>query len=98
MPFQVLLDEDGEAADVIILNSLGAASLMRPDAWVAGVRSVVGGNRQRKLGARPTQLGATLVIGPGDELLYVDKEAYAGDHADIDEVVTVLEQASAGKT
>jgi peroxiredoxin len=98
VPFQVLLDKDGEAADVIILNNLGVASLMRPDAWAAGVRSVVGGNRQRKLGARPTQLGATLVIGPGDELLYVDKEAYAGDHADLDEVITVLEQASTGKT
>jgi peroxiredoxin len=91
VPFQVLLDQDGEAADIVTLNNLGTASLMRPDAWVAGMRSVVGGNRQRKLGARPTQLGATLVIGPGDELLYVDKEAYAGDHADLDEVIAVLQ-------
>jgi hypothetical protein len=36
------------------------------------------------------QLGATLVIGPGDELLYMDKESYAGDHADLDEVLAVL--------
>jgi hypothetical protein len=36
------------------------------------------------------QLGATLVAGPGDELLYIDKESYAGDHANLDEVLTVL--------
>jgi hypothetical protein len=36
------------------------------------------------------QLGATLVIGPGDELLYVDKESYAGDHADLDAVLAIL--------
>jgi len=57
---------------------------------VAGVRATIKGNRQHKTGRRPMQLGATLVIGPGDELLYEDYEEFAGDHADLDEVLAVL--------
>lgn len=90
VPFPVLLDEDGVAADIVETNSLGAMSLIRPDAWLAGAKSLVGGNRQHNAGRRPTQLGATLVMAPGNELLYIDKESFAGDHADLDEVLAVL--------
>ena len=93
VPFNVLLDEDGIAADIVETNSLGAASLVRPDAWFASARSLAGGNRQRRLGRRPTQLGATLIMAPGDELLYIDKESFAGDHADLDEVIQNLADA-----
>lgn len=64
---------------------------LRPDAIAAGLGSFVRGNRQKNSGRRPTQLGATLVIGPGDEILYEDFEDYAGDHADIDEVIAALD-------
>ncbi len=37
------------------------------------------------------QLGATLVMGPGDEILYADYEDHPGDHADLDEVLALLE-------
>ena len=91
MPFDVLLDEDGEAADIVETNSLGAKALIRPDAWLAGARSLAGRNRQHKTGRRPTQLGATIVMAPGDEVLYIDKESFAGDHANLDEVLAVLQ-------
>jgi peroxiredoxin len=90
VPFPVLLDEDGAAADIVGTNSLGVGAMLKPSAYVAGLRSVTKGHRQRKTGRRPTQLGATLVIGPGDELLYEDHEDFAGDHADLDEVLAVL--------
>ena len=90
VPFPVLLDEDGVAADIVEMNALGAMSLIRPDAWLAGARSLIGGNRQHNTGRRPTQLGATLVMAPGNELLYIDKESFAGDHADLDEVLAVV--------
>ncbi|MBT8202543.1 MAG: hypothetical protein HKN74_02515 [Acidimicrobiia bacterium] len=87
VPFAVLLDEDGRAADVVGTGELGAGTLLKPSAYVAGLRSLVGGHRQSKTGRRPTQLGATLVIAPGNELRYADFEDFAGDHADIDEVL-----------
>ena len=90
MPFPVLLDEDGVAADIVETKTLGVRAMLKPSAYLAGVRSVAKGHRQRKTGRRPTQLGATLVIGPGDELLYEDYEDFAGDHADIDEVLAAL--------
>lgn len=93
VPFPVLLDADGEAADIVEMNALGATALIRPDAWMAGARSLVGGNRQHNTGRRPTQLGATLVMAPGDDLLYVDKESFAGDHADLDNVMEILRQS-----
>ena len=48
------------------------------------------GHRQHSIGRRPRQLGATLVIGPGDRLHYDDFEDNAGDHADLDEILGVL--------
>ena len=90
MPFPVLLDEDGRAAEIVGTGTLGATSLLRPGQISAGIRSLAGGNRQHNAGRRPLQLGATIVMAPGDEILYEDFEAYAGDHADIDEVIAAL--------
>lgn len=90
MPFPVLLDEDGEAAAIVETKTLGATSLLKPSAIGAGIRSLAGGHRQRKTGRRPMQLGATIVVGPGDELLYEDFEDHAGDHADLDEVIDAI--------
>jgi len=90
VPFPVLLDEDGAAADIVGTKTLGVGTLLKPSSYVAGVRSLAKGHRQQKTGRRPTQLGATLVIGPGEELLYEDYEDFAGDHADIDDVLAAL--------
>ena len=54
VPFPVLLDEEGEAADIIETNQLNAFSLIRPAALLAGTRSLAGGNRQHNAGRRPT--------------------------------------------
>ena len=91
VPFEVLLDEDGGAAEIVGTHSMGLGTLVNPKAVVAGVRSVASAGMNKKTGRRPMQLGATLVIGPGDELLYSDFEDYAGDHADLDEVLAVLQ-------
>jgi len=85
-----LLDEDGSAAEIAGTRTTSLLKLAKPSQLVAGVRARAGGNKQRNVGRRPLQLGATLVIAPGDELLYSDFEDYAGDHADLDEVLAVL--------
>lgn len=90
VPFPVLLDSDGEAAGVVGTKKLGLGSVVRPRAVIAAGLSLAGGHRQGTAGKRPLQLGATLVIGPGDELLYADFEDFAGDHAPIDEALAAL--------
>ena len=92
VPFDVLVDEDGTAAEIAGTKRLGLVSLTRPAALKAGVRSRAAGHRQNKTGRRPFQLGATLVIGQGDELIFADFEDHAGDHADIDEVLAAIKQ------
>ncbi len=92
VPFEVLLDDDGSAAEIVGTGKLGLTSLVKPRALKAAARSLSGGNVQQKTGRRPFQLGATLVIGPGDELLYADFEDFAGDHAHLDEVIAAIRQ------
>lgn len=86
----MLLDEEGTAAEIAGTNTLGVGSVLSPAAWAAGFRSFKGGHRQERTGQRPFQLGATLVVGPGNVVRYADYEDHAGDHADLDEVLGVL--------
>lgn len=86
----MLLDQDGAAAEIAGTKTLLRQALLAPRQTAAWLRAILRGHRQRNAGRRPFQLGATLVIGPGDVLLYADFEDYAGDHADIDEVIAAL--------
>ena len=90
VPVRVLLDEDGAAADIVGTGTLGALSMMKLDQWTAGARSIAKGHRQRRTGRRPRQLGATLVLGPGDQVHYAEFEKHAGDHADLDAVMAAV--------
>lgn len=90
VPFRVVLDTEGVAAGIAGTNTVGVGTLLKPSAYAAAIRWAVSGQRQHKTGKRPLQLGATLVIAPGDRLLYADFEDFAGDHADLDEVMAVL--------
>ena len=86
----MLLDEDGSAAELVGTGTLGKLSLVSPRQLVAGTRALAAGKRQHNTGRRPFQLGATLVIGPGDDLRYEDFEEFAGDHADLDQALAQL--------
>ena len=90
MPFPVLLDEEGTAARIVGTGTIGATTLISPGQIASGFRSFRSGHRQQKSGRRPMQLGATIVMGQGDEILYEDFEDHAGDHADIDEVIRAV--------
>lgn len=90
VPFPVLLDEDGKAAEIAGTRKLGVGAMVSPAAWKSAIKTSRSGHRQQRTGRRPFQLGATIVIGPGNVLRYADYEAYAGDHADIDEVLAAI--------
>ena len=83
----MLLDSDGDAAEVIETRAIGATTFLSPSAVGTGLRSFLKGNKQGKTGRRPLQLGATVVVGPHDEVLYADYENHPGDHADLDDVI-----------
>jgi len=41
---------------------------------------------------------ATLVMAPGNESIYIDKEPFEGDHADLDEIMNVLAETATENT
>lgn len=91
IPFPVVLDEDGEAADLAKVKKGNAAQILGPKAMRSALKAFSKGHRQKaKLGRRPTQLGATFVIGPSDVLRYEHLDDHVGDHAPIEDVIAAL--------
>jgi len=90
VPFLVLVDEDAAAARAASVRDASLARLLSPTGWPAGFRAFRSGVRQHRSGKRPTQLGATFVIGPGGQVRYAHLDEDASDHAPISEVTAAL--------
>ena len=63
---------------------------------LAALRARSAGHRQRKTAGDPWQLGGTLVVAPGDRLLYAWRNRTAYDDAPIAEVLAALRHADVG--
>lgn len=90
--FPVLVDDRAEAAKAIELGRTSALGLMRPSVIAGRIRAGAAGHSQKRLGERPMQLGATLVIAPGGEVLYAHMDSDVADHAPVEEVLAALRQ------
>jgi peroxiredoxin len=89
IPFLVLIDDDAVVAKAVgVRNS--AAAAMNPLSFMAGIRARRAGHRQRKMGTRPFQMGATFVIGPGPVVRYEHLDRDPSDHAPLDQVISAL--------
>jgi peroxiredoxin len=92
--FPVLLDEDGEAAEIATLRAGGWLQLAGPKTAAGVLKATAAGKRQHKIGKRPKQLGATFVIGPGDVVRYEHIDGDVSDHAPFEEIIEALEGAT----
>lgn len=88
--FPVLVDEDGEAAKAVKLTRTSALGLLKPSVVLGRRRAAAAGHAQKRLGARPMQLGATFVIAPGDSILYSHMDSDVADHAPVEEILSAL--------
>jgi peroxiredoxin len=87
IPYLVLVDDDARAAHAA---SVGVASwyrLLHPTTWRATVETWRRGHRIHQPGKRVTQLGATFVLGPGDQVRYSHVDADSTDHASVPDVL-----------
>ncbi len=57
-----------------------------PASMVRGIRAMVDGFRQGRTDGDLWQQGGVFVLGPGEMLLFQHRNAFAGDHADLDAV------------
>jgi peroxiredoxin len=92
IPFLVLVDDDGAAADAAAVQRASWAALLGPASWPATRRVWKEGFRIHKAGKRVTQLGATFVIGPGPTVRYEHQARDSTDHAAVDAVLAALPQ------
>ena len=92
VPFAVLVDEDGDAAEAASLKggARALAGMLSPNVMKAGKRARKEGHRQHKSGTRPLQLGATFVIAPGGAVVYSHLDKDFGDHAPLADVMAAL--------
>lgn len=90
IPFPVLLDDEGEAAEAAALKRGGMFDLAGPKTVAGALKATAAGHRQHKTGRRPRQLGATFVIGPGDAVRFEHIDADVSDHAPIEDVLAAL--------
>jgi hypothetical protein len=58
--------------------------------WLAGLRARRAGFRQTKVEGDPWQLGGTLVVAPGDRVLYAYANRSPQDEAPVEDVLDAL--------
>lgn len=93
IPFPVMLDTDGEAAEIAAVRRGGWMQLAGPMTMPGALKATAAGHRQHRLGKRPRQLGATFVIGPGEVIRYEHLDEDVSDHAPFEEIMAALEGA-----
>ena len=81
LPFRVLLDEDGQAAQAAAVQRVSIWKLFHPSSYGATYRTWKAGYKVGKAGKRVDQLGASFVLGPDSEVLYQYYDEHTADHA-----------------
>jgi peroxiredoxin len=96
VPFPVLVDDDARAARAASVRRVGFFRLLTDRRSREGAkRARAAGHRIHKVGRRVTQLGATFVIGPGEEVHYEHVDDHSADHAPLDQVLAALPTTAA---
>jgi peroxiredoxin len=91
VPFPVLVDDDARAARAASVRRVGFFRLLTDRRSREGAkRARAAGHRIHKAGRRVTQLGATFVIGPGEQVRYEHVDDHSADHAPLDQVLGSL--------
>jgi peroxiredoxin len=93
IPFLVLVDDDGTAAQAASLRTLNWFQLLHPRTWKATRETSKRGYHVHKSGKRVRQIGATFVIGAGNRVRYEHVDRDSTDHAPFDEIVAALREA-----
>jgi peroxiredoxin len=90
IPYLVLVDDDGRAAEAAAVPTASWFRLLHPSTWRATRETYQRGHRVHATGKRVTQLGATFVVGPGERVRYTHVDADSTDHAPLAEVLGAL--------
>lgn len=104
IPFPVLIDEDGVAAQAAEVRSQNLLRLVTDRRmFAAGKAGRAAGtlptsHKGQKIGKRVRQLAATFVMGPGPTVHFAHYAEHGGDHPHIDDVIGALPVAPAASS
>ena len=90
IPYLVLVDDDAKAAHAASVTFASWYRLLHPTTWRATIAAYKCGHRIHAPGRRVTQLGATFVLGPANEVRYSHVDADSTDHAAIPDVLAAV--------
>jgi peroxiredoxin len=90
VPFPVLVDDGADAAQAASVKRARPWGLFDPRSFPGARRARKAGHQIHKSGKRVTQLGATFVVGPGEQVRYEHVDAHTADHAPLDQVLAAL--------
>jgi peroxiredoxin len=90
IPYLVLVDDGGRAADAASVPSASWYRLLHPSTWRATRDTLRRGHRVHRAGKRVRQLGATFVLGPGSSVRYQHIDADSTDHATVGDILAAL--------
>nr|WP_234979162.1 peroxiredoxin-like family protein [Desulfococcus multivorans] len=68
----------------------GLLETLGPTALLKGLGAMKKGFRQGSTDGDLWQQGGLFVIGPGEEITFAHRDRFAGDHADLDQVIASL--------
>ena len=80
--FPLFVDDDRKAFRAAELRKGSLLHLLRRDNFAARKQAKAAGHKQHRLGEHPFQLGASLVLAPGNVDRYVHLSKTFGDNAD----------------
>jgi len=89
----IVVDAEEQAYAAASMRKLGCLALLRPSLWLASIRSRKEGHKQGKVQGDPWQLGGTLVVAPGDRVVYAYRNESPQDEAPLDAVVEAARAA-----
>ena len=68
----------------------GVGATLNPGSALSAVGAALRGNRQTSVEGDPWQQGGLLLLGPGGQVLYLQRNRGAGDRPDLDRALAVL--------
>lgn len=90
----VLVDPKREVYQAFEL-ARGVSSALSPRSVLGAARALAGGHSQGALAGDPWQLGGAFVIDTAGELVFAQRSARSGDHADPAALIEALERCQA---
>lgn len=68
----------------------GVAATLNPTSVLSGLGAALRGNRQTTVEGDPWQQGGMLLLGPGGQVLHLQRNRSAGDRPDLDRALRAL--------